>query len=78
MDESFFSRFTPVPNIPDSWRSKYGLQEWRIFDGTDEELEELVLRTLKIVENYFENEGKGRIEHKDFYWGFYTDPERNK
>ena len=69
LDESFFSRFTPVPDIPYSWISKYGLKEWRIFDGSDEELKEIVERTLKIVENYFENEGKERVENKDFFWG---------
>ena len=70
LDKSFLSRFTPVPDIPDSWNQKYGLREWRIFDGSDEELKELVSRTLKIVENYFENEGKERMEHNDFFYGF--------
>ena len=48
--KDFFSRFTPVPDLPKDWKNKYGLAEWRSWENSDQELIEVVNRTRLICE----------------------------
>ena len=46
---SFLESFNSVPNYPKSWEEKLGCTEWRIWEGTDKELKELVEKLIPIT-----------------------------